>query len=312
MNDAIIGILSLHDFFNGVINRLPKKFRIFSLDNYSDNMNLIQGIIATPWDKVDGHLINSLPNLKIISCFGTGIDCINIDAAINKKIIVTNTPDVVTEDTADVALALLLGLSRHIVTNDSFVRAGKWKTNPAPLGTSLRGKTIGIVGLGKIGKSIAARAITFGLKVGYCGRNKQNTSYIYYDNLLEMAKIADFLVICCPGNSGTKNIIDKNVLDSLGKNGFLINVSRGSTVNESDLLDALESNTIKGAGLDVYQSEPNVSERFFKLDNVVLLPHIGTATHETRLVMLNLVLNNIVVFFQTGNALNPVALTKIT
>lgn len=306
MSDKLISVLAMDHFFDAVIKNRPAPINIIYPEDIDANIMSIHGILTTPWSKVDSTLINRLPNLKIISCFGTGIDSVDKIAALQNNIIITNTPDVVTEDTADIAMALLLCLSRHIVFNDKYARAGKWKSSPAPLGTSVFGKTLGIVGLGKIGSRIADRAVAFGLNVIYHSRTKKSAPFHYYDSLIEMAKQTDFLIVCCPGGNETKNLINLDVLTALGTKGYLINVSRGSTVNESDLIHTLENNLIAGAGLDVYINEPNIPEALTQMDQVVLLPHIGTATKETRKKMLMLAINNIQSFLESGKALTPV------
>src|SRR3990167_3734869 len=173
----MIGILALDHFFDQVIHKLPGAFKIFYPDNLQQARSQIQGIMTTPWTKTDALLIEKLPHLKIISCFGVGIDSTDAITAKKRGITITNTPDVVTDDTADIAMALLLCLSRKILFNDSYVRSGKWKIASAPLTSSLFGKTLGIVGLGKIGKAIAERAKTFGLKIIYHSKTKKDTSY---------------------------------------------------------------------------------------------------------------------------------------
>lgn len=305
-NKNKISILSMNHFFDDVIDRLPHSFKIIYPDTLEENRLFIQGAITTPWTKITSEMINQLIQLKIISCFGTGIDSVDSHTARKNNIVITNTPDIVTEDTADIAITLLLCLSRKIISNEKFARLGQWKTSPPSLGNSPQGKTVGILGLGKIGKRIAEKAKQFGLSILYHGRKAQNVPYQYYDNIIDMAKKSDYLIASCTGSDETKNIVNIDILNALGKNSYLINVSRGSTVNENDLIYALQNNIIAGAGLDVYQNEPNIPDQLINLDNVVLLPHIGTATKETRIKMLNMVLDNIVSYFTTGTAINPV------
>jgi lactate dehydrogenase-like 2-hydroxyacid dehydrogenase len=299
-------ILIVDNFFDPVIGNLQNIFDLIYPENLENNLKDIQGIITNPWFKIDEQLIGSLPQLKIISCFGTGIDSVDKIAATKRGIIITNTPDIVTEDTADIAMTLLLCLSRNIIFNDQYVKTGNWAKSTPPLGMSISGKTVGIIGLGKIGQRIADRAICFGLNVIYYNKTKKESSLQYYENLEEMAKKSHFLIVCCTANNDTKNMINLKILKALGNKGFLINISRGSTVNENDLIFSLENKIIRGAGLDVFQNEPNINEKFFTLENIILLPHIGTATAETRIKMLNLTLDNIKSYFQTGKALNIV------
>lgn len=304
-----ISVLCMNNFFDSALHILGEQFKILYLNELNSTQDKsVEAILTTPWSTVNAELIAKFPNLKIISCFGVGIDVIDKKSALEKNITITNTPNVVTEDTADIAMALILAVARNLVFNDNYVRSGKWRHVPAPLGISLYGKTMGIVGLGNIGSKIAERAATFGLNIIYHARTKKDVAYSYYANLIEMAEHCNFLVIACPGGEETKNIINLNVLKALGKEGYLVNISRGSTVNEDDLLNALENNLIAGAGLDVYLNEPHIREDFFKFEQVVLLPHIGTATKETRAKMINLALNNIQSFFTQGQALTPVVL----
>ncbi len=243
-------------------------------------------------------LMKRFPKLKIISCFGVGVDGIDVPAARELGIAVTNTPDVLTECVADNALVLLLATMRRTVFNDSFVRAGKWLKGGAPLADKVSGSRLGIIGLGRIGKAIAKRAEAFGMKVSYHGRQQQaDVSYDFYPNPVEMARNIDVLVLACPGGKGTERIASRDVIDALGKAGYLINVSRGSTVDEPALVDALVNGRLAGAGLDVFVAEPKVPEALLKLDNVVLQPHVSSGTHQTRAAMGQLVVDNLALFF---------------
>lgn len=256
---------------------------------------------------VSRTLIEALPNLEIISQFAVGYDNIDLAAARERGIAVTNTPDIVTDDTADTALALLLALSRRICEADMYVRVGKWLNGAMPLGWSLSGKTVGIVGMGRIGQAIACRCEAFGMKIHYQGpRKKEGVPYTYEPDLHKLAEISDYLILSCPGGSETRHMVHDTVLNALGPKGFLINVSRGSVVQEEDLVSALKEKKIAGAGLDVFANEPHVPEDLIKLDNVVLLPHIGTATHETRAIMGNLVVQNLLAHFNGNPLLTPV------
>lgn len=269
----------------------------------------IAGILSTyNCSGVSSRLIEALPNLEIIAQFGAGYDNIDIATAKKHNIAVTNTPDVLTNDTADIAMILLLNLSRRTVEADMYTRVGRWANGAFPLSTSLSGKTVGIVGLGKIGKAIVQRARAFDMKISYYGRAKKDVDYIFYNNLNDLAKASDFLVLACSGGSQTKGLVDYKILEALGAKGYLINIARGSVVKEEDLLIALRNKTIAGAGLDVYADEPNVPEEMIKMDNVVLLPHVGSATQETRSKMGQLVLQNLLAHFEGNGLLTPVAL----
>jgi lactate dehydrogenase-like 2-hydroxyacid dehydrogenase len=269
----------------------------------------IKAILSTYNTKrVSRALIEALPNLEIIVQYGMGYENIDLEAAKERQIPVTNTPDVVTDDTADIAIALILGLARRIVEGDMFIRIGKWSGGTAfPPGTSLHGKTAGIVGLGRIGKAVASRAEAFGMNIVYYGpREKKDQPYPYFRDLREMAVESDFMVATCPGGSETKHLIDLGVLKALGSKGFLVNVARGPVVKEEDLLIALSNKAIAGAGLDVYENEPNVPEALFSMDNVILLPHIGGATLETKSKMGQLVIENLLAHFEGRPLLTPV------
>lgn len=267
----------------------------------------IQGILSTyNGGGVSKSLMKALPNLEIIAQFGVGFDNIDIEAAKEKGVAVTNTPDVLTDDTADVALYLLLNVARRAVEADMFVRVGRWQNGAFPLSTSVSGKRFGIVGLGQIGKAIAQRISAFNTEVSYFGRSKKDVPYTYYDDLEKLAHDSDFLVLACAGGPETENLINAKILDALGPKGYLINIARGSVVNEEDLLIALRNQTIAGAGLDVFADEPNVPEAMIKMDNVVLSPHAGSATVETRSKMGHLVLDNLDAHFSGRALLTPI------
>ncbi len=268
----------------------------------------ITGLVSTVWSGVSGKLIKALPNLEIISHFGVGYDNVDIKVARDQGVIVTNTPDVLTDDTADMGIGLVLAVFRRLVEGDIYVRSGQWaKKGALPLGRSLRGKKIGIIGLGRIGQAVAKRAEAFGLDVFYYGlREKKDFKYKYFSNLPEMAKEVEILIITCPYNNDTHHMVDGRVLKALGKKGVLINIARGKILNEQDLVDALESGTIAGAGLDVFENEPDVPAALCRLDNVVLQPHQASATQETRAAMAQLVVDNLRLYFEKAEVLTPI------
>ena len=272
-----------------------------------ERKNDIVAIASVFFVPVSRTLIEALPNLEIISQFAVGYDNIDLQAAKERGIAVTNTPDVLTDDTADTALSLLLAISRRVCEADMYVRVGKWLNGPPPLGSSLTGKTVGIAGMGRIGQAIARRCEAFGMKIIYQGpRKKEGISYPYEPDLHKLAELSDYLVLACPGGAQTRHMVHEPVLNALGPKGFLINIARGSVVNEEDLIKALINKTIAGAGLDVYSNEPHVPEDLVKLDNVVLLPHIGSATVETRAIMGQLVIKNLLAHFNGDPLLTPV------
>ena len=235
-----------------------------------------------------------------------GFNHIDLQAAKEQGVKVTNTPDVLSAETADTGMALLLATAKRVAEGDKFVREGQWLKGDLPLGTSLADKKIGIVGLGGIGKKVAKRCEAFEMEVVYHGRNKQDVAYMYYDDLKAMALDCDFLMLTCPGGDATHNLINAEILQALGKTGMLINIARGSVVDEPALVKSLQDKTIAGAGLDVFADEPNVSESLISMDNVVLLPHIGSATIETRIKMGQLVIDNILAHFDGKELLTSV------
>lgn len=268
----------------------------------------ISAILSTyDCEGVKGDLMARLPNLRIIAQFGAGYDNIDLRAAKERTIAVTNTPDVLTDDTADIAMLLLLNVARRGVAADRFVREGGWKNGAYPLTTSLSGKTAGIFGMGKIGQAIARRAEAHNMKIIYCSRSeKDDIPYAYYGKLSALAEACDFLVLACSGGPETRHAVDRGILRALGPKGYLINIARGSVVKEDDLLAALQAGEIAGAGLDVYAGEPDVPESLLKLEQVVLSPHVGSATRETRSLMGRLVVENLNAFFEGKPLLTPV------
>ena len=256
---------------------------------------------------VKKDVLELLPNLKVIANYGVGVDAIDFEACQAQGIKVCNTPDVLTEDVADLALALMLGIARHIAQADAYTRAGKWPAATYPLHTRMNTKRLGILGLGRIGMAIAKRAEGFSMPIAYYTRQpRDKAGYQYYGSPEELARNSDFLVAIVPGGAGTQNLVNAKVLKALGSSGYFINVSRGSVVDEPALLDALENKVIAGAGLDVYWNEPNINPRYLKLDNVVLHPHGGSATVETRAAMGKLVRDNLTAFFSGKPLLTPV------
>jgi len=242
----------------------------------------------------DGTLMDALPKLEIISNFGVGVDAIDLDAAKKRGIIVTNTPDVLNACVADTAMALVLNTMRRFPQSEAYLRAGYWATRGGfPLSTSLGGKTLGILGLGRIGEAIAARAAAFGMKIRYHNRSKKKVAYAYDADVLSLAKKSDVLLVATPGGAGTQHIVNAKVLAALGADGFFVNIARGSVVDEKALIASLQDRRIAGAGLDVFDNEPTVDPRFYALDNVVVFPHVASATHETRTAMGNVQIENL-------------------
>jgi lactate dehydrogenase-like 2-hydroxyacid dehydrogenase len=268
-----------------------------------------RGIAVGLQGRVDRALIERLPKVEIISSFGVGYDAIDIKTAAKRGIIVTNTPDVLTEEVADTALGLLLMTVRELSAAERYLRAGRWpKEGPYPLtGATMRNRTVGIVGLGRIGLAIARRLDAMGVPVVYHNRSaRPDVSYRHYPDLHAMAKDVDVMIVVLPGGAETNNLIDAEILKALGADGILINIGRGSIVDEPALIEALKNGTIRAAGLDVFAKEPNVPEELLALPNVVLLPHVASASLHTREAMGQLVVDNLVSWFETGKPITPV------
>jgi hydroxypyruvate reductase len=243
---------------------------------------------------VDGKLMDALPKLEIISNFGVGVDAINLADAKQRNIIVTNTPDVLNECVADTALALILNTLRKLPQSEKYMRAGNWASRgPYPLTTSLGGKVLGVLGLGRIGEAVAKRAIACGMTIRYHNRNKKDVPYPYDPDPVALAKNSDVLMVVTPGGSETAKLVNEKVLQALGPDGYLVNIARGSVVDEPVLLRYLQEKKIAGAGLDVFADEPRVPPEFFTLDNAVLFPHVASATMETRKAMGDLQVENL-------------------
>jgi hydroxypyruvate reductase len=256
---------------------------------------------------IDGATMAKLPKLATIAHFGVGYDTVDIDAAKKRGIAVTNTPDVLTDDVADIAIGLLLATVRRIPQGDRFVREGKWLKGAMALTDTIQGKSLGVIGVGRIGRAIAKRAEAFNLKVSYQGPNKKSdVSWRYYADLVALAKDVDFLVAACPGGEATRGIVSRAVIDALGPKGVFVNISRGTVADEAALLEALQQGRLGGAGLDVFVDEPRVPEGFFALENVVLQPHVGSASHQTRTAMGQLVIDNLAAHFAGKPLLTPV------
>jgi lactate dehydrogenase-like 2-hydroxyacid dehydrogenase len=265
-----------------------------------------RALVVTGGFAVQESLLNSLPNLEIISVFGVGYDGVPISLCRQRGIRVTNTPDVLTEDVADIATALVLMTSRRLGEAERHARAGSWVQGAFPLAHALRGKTAGILGLGHIGKAVAHRLLAHGMKIAYHGRRPQPVEYRYCGSLIELAETSDFLVVACPGGDETRHLINAGVLRALGAGGTLINIARGSVVDEGALIQALQTGVIRGAGLDVFENEPHIPAQLTACVNTVLLPHVGSATHETRRAMAQLVVENLSAHFAGKPLITPV------
>jgi hydroxypyruvate reductase len=270
------------------------------------------GLVTSAGNGVSAAQIAALPALRVISSMGVGLDRIDLGAAARRGIPVGYTPDVLNDCVADLAMALLLDVARGTVAADRFVRRGDWSTPGLasfPLGRKVSGAKLGIVGLGRIGRTIARRAGGFEMDVRYHSRNVvDDVPWRHEASLHELARWADYLVVITAGGAGTRHLIDASVLEALGPEGFIVNVARGSVIDEGALVRALVDRRIAGAGLDVFEHEPDVPTELFALDNVVLLPHIASATRETRQAMADLVVENLRQFFADGRLAAPAPL----
>jgi len=299
-----VEILQAHKLLASCEEALARHFTVHKLFEAQDKDALlkdlaprVRGIAAG--GPVDEKLMAALPKLEIVASFGVGYDSIDVAAAKARGIHVTNTPNVLDDAVSELAIGLMLSLSRRIPQADAFVRAGKWaKGEKFPFSFELTGRTLGIVGLGRIGKEIASRAQGLKMRVVYHGRHRQEkVPYVYYDKVEDMARDSDWLVVMTPGGKGTEGLITREVLEALGPKGALVNIARGSVVDQDALVELLQQGRLGGAALDVFADEPNVPEALFAMDNVVLSPHLGSATQQTRDAMGALVVGNLVAHF---------------
>lgn len=268
----------------------------------------IAAVVTSGRTGVDAELMAALPNLGAVVNFGVGYDTTDVEAAAARNVVVSNTPDVLSDCVADTAVGLLIDTMRQFSAADRYLRAGRWATDGNyPLTHKVSGARVGIVGLGRIGQAIATRLVAFGCPISYHNRREvAGSPYTYVASAVELARQVDVLIIAAAGGSGTRHLVDREVLDALGPDGYLVNIARGSVVDEEALVDALTEGRLAGAGLDVFTDEPNVPEALLSLDNVVLLPHVGSGTVETRAAMEALTLANLDKFLETGDLVTPV------
>ncbi|MDR0379812.1 MAG: 2-hydroxyacid dehydrogenase [Candidatus Accumulibacter sp.] len=294
---------------------LRERYVLVVLDSVSDPAAFLAeegarfaGVATLAHCGVSAEQIAAMPNLRVISCFGVGVDRIDMEAARARGILVGYTPDILNDCVADTAFALLLGIARAVPEADRYVRSGQWARDGQAcfhLARKVSGARLGIVGLGRIGRTIARRALGFEMDIRYHARHVvPDVSWGYVPSLPDLARWADFLVVITAGGPDTRHLIDAEVLAALGPRGFLINVSRGSVIDEAALVRALVEKKIAGAGLDVFENEPRVPEELMGLENVVMLPHIASATEETRLAMAQRVIDNLDLFFAEGRLIS--------
>ncbi|KAF1047959.1 2-hydroxyacid dehydrogenase [Xylophilus sp.] len=289
-------------------SRLAEHFDVHLLASEADPAAFLaahgagfEGVVTSAAVGIDNATLDALPGVRVISSFGVGLDRIDLPHAAARGIAVGYTPDVLNDCVADLAFTLLLDVARGASAADRFVRRGDWPRGRFPLGRKVSGGRLGIVGLGRIGRTIAERGTGFHLDTRYHSRRPvADAPWQYEPSLIELARWADFLVVITAGGAGTRHLIDAEVLDALGPRGFIVNVARGSVIDEAALVRALQEKRIAGAGLDVFEDEPHVPEALFALDNVVLLPHIASGTHETRQAMADLTFDNLQAFFAEG------------
>ncbi|KAK8551228.1 hypothetical protein V6N13_119706 [Hibiscus sabdariffa] len=309
-----IGVLLACPMNSYLEQQLDKRFKLYRFWTVPDKSSFlashkdsIQAVVGNAAAGADAELIEALPKLEIVASFSVGLDKIDLTKCKEKGIRVTNTPDVLTEDVADLAIGLMLAVLRKLCESDRYVRSGKWKRGDYVLTTKFTGKKVGIIGLGRIGMAIAKRAEAFSCPISYYSRTeKPEIKYKYYPSVVELAAHCDILVVACPLTKETHHIINREVINAMGPKGVLINIGRGPHVDEPELVSALVERRLGGAGLDVFENEPYVPEELFGLDNVVLLPHVGSGTVETRQAMADLVIGNLEAHFQKKPLLTPV------
>lgn len=307
-------LLLLRDYPEAMMRALEADYivhRYFAAENKEAMIvataERVRGIVTGSQIPTPKSLIERFQNAEIIACFGVGVDPIDVAYAHERGIVVTNTPDVLVADVADMGVTLLLAASRQIVKGDRFVREGRWLGGIMNFTHRVNGKRVGIVGCGRIGGTVARRLEAFDMSIAYHGpSDKAHARYRYYPDLVAMARDVDFLVLTCPGGPATRHIVNEAVLKALGPEGILVNIARGSVVDEAALVAALRAGTIRGAGLDVYADEPRAPSALLDLDNVVLSPHQSSATHETRAAMGECTLANLRAHFSGQPVPNPV------
>ena len=298
-------IIVVGKIFEPTQDKLDREFTCHKLYEAADrdafleqHASRVRGLATFGAPGADAKLMDALPKLEIISNFGVGVDAIDLVAAKKRGLIVTNTPDVLNECVADTAMALVLNVMRAFPASESYLRSGYWATRGAfPLTTSLGGKTLGVLGLGRIGEAIAKRAAAFGMHIRYHNRSKKNLPYPYDPDVVALAKNCDLLLVATPGGAETSRIINAKVLDALGPDGYVVNIARGSVIDEPVLLKYLREKRIAGAGLDVFDNEPKIDPQWFAVENAVLFPHVGSASVETRTAMGDLQVENLRLHF---------------
>jgi lactate dehydrogenase-like 2-hydroxyacid dehydrogenase len=291
----MIDILQLVPLRPEVQKELEARYRIHSKADFEKVAGIVRACVTNGHSGPPPDMIDRMPKLEIIGSASVGYDGIPVEYARSKGIPVTNTPDVLNDDVADLAIALMIMTARKLVVADRYVRSGEWpKKGEFPLASRASGKRVGILGMGRIGKEIGKRAEAMNNSIAYHSRRPvTDVSWQHYPSLVELAKNSDFLIVIIPATPQTAKIVNKDVMEALGPDGILVNVARGAVVDEDALVAALQSGKLGGAGLDVFAEEPKVPEALFGMENVVLAPHVGSGTYETRRAMSQLVLDNL-------------------
>ena len=301
-------LLQIGAVLPSMVDRLDAGFDVIKYSGDVASLADHADVVAVATMKgITDEVMAGLPNLKVISSFGVGYDSINADAAAARGIIVTHTPDVLNDEVADTAIMLWLAVSKELIPSEAWARTGDWERHGAyPLTKSVRGRKVGILGLGRIGQTIAEMSAMFGAEVVYHTRTKKDVAYTYYPELVQMARDVDVIFVITPGGPATDKLVNREVIEALGPDGILINVARGTVVDEAALAQALIDGTLGAAGLDVFEEEPKITDALKELKNVVLVPHIGSATVETRDAMGDLVCRNLEQWRKDGTAVTPV------
>ncbi len=307
-------LLIIGDVTEPMLTRLDDHFDIHPLDAVSDLQRFleetgpnVQQVLTNGHYGVPPKVMDGLPNLKMVSCYGVGYDNIDTGACVTRGIVATHTPDVLNAEVASTAILLLLACYRELLRDDAWARSGAWaREGNAPLTRSLDGQTIGLLGMGRIGQEIARKLAPWSPTVLYHTRSPKDVPYEYVGSLVDMAERCDALVVITPGGEATRHLVDAEVIAALGPQGTLINVARGSVVDEEAIVLALRSGALGWAGLDVFENEPQIPDALKPLPNVVLTPHVGSATVETRAAMGDLAVDNLLQFQKDGTVLTPV------
>ena len=307
-------LLVLRPLMPAQMEQLEQEFELHRYDQATDPDALlasvgsrVRGVVTAGVPGFKAAMLPKLPALEIVSSSAVGTDSIDVAACKERGVHVTNTPEVLNDDVADLAIGLVLNALRRLGDGHAYVRSGEWsRSGMMPLARSLKGKRMGIVGLGRIGMEIAQRAEAMKMQIAYTGRSRKNVAYEFYETPAELARNCDVLMLACPGGAATRHLINASVLEALGPDSWVVNISRGSVIDEAALIDALQRKAIGGAALDVFENEPHVDTRFHSLDNVILYPHHASGTFETRGAMSQLVVDNLMAHFRQQPLPTPV------